>query len=401
MVFAILRPVRFVFLHERRAHAPLCYNGGMNDQQSAYARAGVDIDAAADAVGRMKSHIKTTRTPGVLSDTGSFGGMFALSALGDLQDPVLVSSIDGVGTKVMIAFATGRHDTIGRDLVSHCVNDILVQGARPLFFLDYLGVGKVEPAAAESIVAGLAAGCRAVGCALLGGETAEMPALYAAGEYDLAGCIVGVVERARIVDGSAVRAGDVVIGLASDGLHTNGYSLARKALLQDAGLALDTPQPALGGKTLADALLAPHRCYAPAVLPLLQDLPVPAFLPGLQTGGRRHSDRANAAGPCPIHAMAHITGGGFWDNIPRVLPPGIGVSISKSAWEVPPLFRLIQQTGTVSEDEMFRVFNMGIGYVLLVAPESAQDILARLHDARERAFRLGEAVAGTGVTFTH
>ncbi len=400
MVFAVLRPGRFVFLHGCHAHAPLCYNGGMNDQQSAYARAGVDIDAATDAVERMKSHIAGTRTPGVLTDTGSFGGMFALGALGGLQDPVLVSSIDGVGTKVMLAFATGRHDTIGRDLVSHCVNDVLVQGARPLFFLDYLGVGKVEPAVAEAVVAGLAQGCRAVGCALLGGETAEMPALYAAGEYDLAGCIVGIVERARIVDGAAARAGDIVIGLASDGLHTNGYSLARKALLQDAGLALDAPQPALGGTTLADALLAPHRCYAPAVLPLLDSLPVPATLPGLQNGGHRHSDRANAAGPPPIHAMAHITGGGFWDNIPRVLPPGVGVRISRSAWEVPPLFRLIQQTGSVSEDEMFRVFNMGIGYVLVVAPESVEDILLRLQNAGERAFRLGEAIAGTGVVFT-
>ncbi len=372
----------------------------MNDNQSAYARAGVDIDAATDAVGRMKSHIKTTLTPGVLTNVGSFGGMFALGALGAMQDPVLVSSIDGVGTKVMIAFATGRHNTIGRDLVSHCVNDILVQGARPLFFLDYLGVGKVEPAIAESLVAGLADGCRAVGCALIGGETAEMPALYAPGEYDLAGCIVGIVERARIVDGSAVRAGDVLIGLASDGLHTNGYSLARQALLQEAGLALDTPQPALGGTTLADALLAPHRCYASAVLPLLSDFPLPAPLPASHNEGRRHSDRANAPLPSPIHAMAHITGGGFWDNIPRVLPPDIGVRIRKSAWEVPPLFRLIQQTGNVTEDEMFRVFNMGIGYVLLVAPESADDILVRLADAGEHAYRLGEATDGQGVTFT-
>jgi len=356
----------------------LCYNGGMNDNQSAYARAGVDIDAATDAVGRMKSHIKTTLTPGVLADVGSFGGMFALSTLGALQDPVLVSSIDSVGTKVMIAFATGRHNTIGHDLVWHCVNDILVQGARPLFFLDYLGVGKLEPAVAEAIVAGLAEGCRTVGCALIGGETAELPALYAAGEYDLAGCIVGIVERARIVDGSQAKAGDVLLGLASDGLHTNGYSLARQALLQDAGLTLDTPQPALGGATLADALLAPHRCYAPAVLPLLS---------GLST-------------PSPIHAMAHITGGGFWDNIPRILPPGLGVRISKSAWDVPPLFRLIQQAGHVSEEEMFRVFNMGIGYMLLVAPEHEKSVISQMQDAGERAYRIGEAIGGTGVTLT-
>lgn len=358
--------------------AGLCYNGGMNDTQSAYARAGVDIDAAADAVGRMKSHIQTTLMPGVLSGVGSFGGMFALGALGAMRDPVLVSSIDGVGTKLMIAFATGRHGTVGRDLVSHCANDILVQGARPLFFLDYLGVGKVEPAVAEAVVAGIAEGCRAVGCALVGGETAEMPALYAPNEYDLAGCIVGIVERERILDGSRVRAGDIVLGLASDGLHTNGYSLARRALLHDAGLSLDTPQPALGGTALADALLAPHRCYAPAVLPLLGD----------------------AALPCPIHALAHITGGGFWDNIPRVLPPGIGVQISKKAWEVPPLFRLIQQTGGVTEAEMFRVFNMGVGMVLLAAPDQAQHIAAQLTAAGERVYHLGEAVAGSGVSLT-
>lgn len=377
----------------------LCYNGGMTDKQSAYARAGVDIDAATDAVGRMKSHIQTTLTSGVLTNVGSFGGMFALSTLSALQDPVLVSSIDGVGTKLMIAFATGRHGTVGRDLVWHCVNDILVQGARPLFFLDYLSVGKVEPEVAEAVVAGLAEGCRTVGCALIGGETAEMPALYAPGEYDLAGCIVGIVERARIIDGSAVREGDVLLGLASDGLHTNGYSLARQALLHDAEMALDTPQPALDGVTLADALLAPHRCYAPAVLPLLSELSAPPPVSAVQNGGRRHSDRTYASSHSPIHAMAHITGGGFWDNIPRVLPPGIGVQIDKSAWDVPPLFRLIQQAGNVSEDEMFRVFNMGIGYVLLADPESAEDVLTRLQDAGERVYRLGQAAAGQGVTF--
>ena len=342
---------------------------------SAYARAGVDIDAATDAVDRMKAHIKTTMTPGVLTDVGSFGGMFALSALGTLQDPVLVSSIDSVGTKVMIAFLTGRHNTIGRDLVNHCVNDILVQGARPLFFLDYLGVGKVKPEVAADIVRGLAEGCRAAGCALIGGETAELPGLYQPDDYDLAGCIVGLVERSRVVDGAGVTRGDVVLGLASDGLHTNGYSLARQALLEDARLALDAPVPALGGVTLGDALLSPHRCYAPAVLPLL------------------------ALSPSPIKAMAHITGGGFVDNIPRVLPPGLGVQIDRGAWSVPPLFRLIQEKGGVSEAEMFRVFNMGIGFVLVVAPEMAEETLARLRAAGETAYRLGEAVAGAGVTF--
>ena len=341
----------------------------------AYARAGVDIDAATDAVGRMKAHIAATRTAGVVTDVGSFGGMFALSALGRLEDPLLVSSIDGVGTKLKIAFATGRHDTIGRDLVWHCVNDILVQGARPLFFLDYFGTGKLEPSVAADVVRGLAEGCRSVGCALIGGETAEMPGLYGAGEYDLAGCIVGIVERAKIVDGSGVRPGDVVLGLASDGLHTNGYSLARQALLEDAGMALDAPVAELNGVTLGEALLWPHRCYAPSLLPLLMP------------------------SPTPIKAMAHITGGGFVDNIPRVLPPGVGVQIAKSAWAVPPLFRLIQETGGVAEGEMFRVFNMGIGFVLIVAPERAEDVQARLCEAGETVYRLGETVAGEGVAF--
>ena len=350
----------------------VCYNRRMSDEQSAYVRAGVDIDAAGDAVGRMKAHIQGTLTPGVLTETGSFGGMFALSALGLMTDPVLVSSIDGVGTKLKIAFATGRHGTVGKDLVAHCVNDILVQG--PLFFLDYFGTGHLEPGVAAEVVRGLADGCREAGCALIGGETAEMPGLYAEGEYDLAGCIVGIVERGKIVDGRGVTPGDVVIGLASDGLHTNGYSLARQALLGDAGMTLEAPVPQLGGATLADALLWPHRCYAPPVLPLL-DL-----------------------SPTPIKAMAHLTGGGT-DNIPRVLPAGVGVRIDKAAWEVPPLFRLIQEAGSVSETEMFRVFNMGIGFVLIVALDAAEDTLARLRASGETAHWLGEAVAGNGVGF--
>ncbi len=355
----------------------------MSDEQSdeqktagsAYARAGVDIDAATDAVGRMKAYIKTTLTPGVLTETGSFGGMFALSTLGSLIDPVLVSSIDGVGTKLKIAFATGRHGTIGKDLVSHCVNDILVQGARPLFFLDYFGTGRLEPGVAAEVVRGLADGCREAGCALIGGETAEMPGLYTNGEYDLAGCIVGIVERSKIIDGRDVRPGDVVVGLASGGLHTNGYSLARQALLEDAQMPLDAAVAELGGVTLADALLWPHRCYAPSVLPLL-DL-----------------------SPPPIKAMAHLTGGGFTDNIPRVLPDGVGVRIDTSAWTVPPLFRLIQSAGNVSETEMFRVFNMGIGFVLIVAPDAAEETLTRLRASGETVYRLGEVTEGNGVVF--
>ena len=345
------------------------------DTNSAYARAGVDIDAATDAVGRMKEHIKTTLTPGVLTDVGSFGGMFALSSLGNLQDPVLVSSIDGVGTKLKIAFATGRHDTVGKDLVSHCVNDILVQGARPLFFLDYFGTGKLEPGVAADVVKGLAEGCRVAGCALIGGETAEMPGLYGPGEYDLAGCIVGIVERGKIINGASVTPGDVVIGLASDGLHTNGYSLARQALLEEGNMALDSPVAELGGTTLGEALLWPHRCYAQSILPLL-DLPNQ-----------------------PIKAMAHLTGGGFIDNIPRVLPERVGVQIDTRAWEVPPIFRLIQDKGQVSETEMFRVFNMGIGYVLIVSPKEAEEVLKRLQASGETAYRLGETMSGDGVRF--
>jgi phosphoribosylformylglycinamidine cyclo-ligase len=286
---------------------------------------------------------------------------------------VLVSSIDSVGTKVNVAFETNRHDTIGRDLVWHCVNDILVQGARPLFFLDYYAAGKLDPVVAEAIVKGLSDGCQAVGCALIGGETAELPGLYTPGEYDLAGCIVGIVERSQIVDGSQVEPGNVVIGLASDGLHTNGYSLARKVLLHDAKLPLDAPMSELGGITLAEALLWPHRCYAPAILPLL--------------------------GVNQILAMAHITGGGFLDNIPRVLPDGIGVRIDRSSWTVPPLFRLIQRLGEVSEQEMFRVFNMGIGMVLIVPTASVEGVMTRLAACGEHVVRLGETVVGRGVSF--
>ena len=341
--------------------------------KSAYARAGVDIDTATEAVNRMKAHVKRTMTPGVLTGIGSFGGMFALSSLTGYDDPVLVSSIDGVGTKLNIAFEVDRHDTVGRDLVWHCVNDILVQGARPLFFLDYFATSKVRPDVAEALVKGMADGCAAVGCALIGGETAEMPGLYQPGEYDLAGTIVGIVDRSRIVDGSQVKIGNVVLGLASDGLHTNGYSLARKVLLRDAGLRVDKPIPELGGITLGEALLWPHRCYAGAILPILPQ--------------------------ADILGMAHITGGGFVDNIPRILPEGVGVEVDRSSWTVPPLFRLIQALGEVSEDEMYRVFNMGIGMVVIV-PESAADrVSAQLSTVGETVYRLGRTVAGGGVSF--
>jgi phosphoribosylformylglycinamidine cyclo-ligase len=342
--------------------------------KSAYAQAGVDIDTATEAVNRMKSHVKRTLTPGVLTGIGSFGGMFSLSSLGGYQDPVLVSSIDGVGTKLNVAFDVDKHDTVGRDLVWHCVNDILVQGARPLFFLDYFATSKVRPEVAEALVKGMADGCESVGCALIGGETAEMPGLYKTNEYDLAGSIVGIVERSQIVDGSKINPGNVVLGLTSDGLHTNGYSLARKVLLQDAKLPLDAPVDELGGVTLGEALLWPHRCYAKSILPLLPN--------------------------GDILGLAHITGGGFVDNIPRVLPEGIGVVIDRSSWTVPPLFRLIQKLGEVSEEEMFRVFNMGIGMVVIVPAEAAAIVTAQLTSAGETVFRLGETIGGSGVSFT-
>jgi phosphoribosylformylglycinamidine cyclo-ligase len=315
----------------------------------------------------MKEHIRSTFTTNVLADVGSFGAMFAFDK-NAVEEPVLVSSIDGVGTKLKVAFAVGRHDTIGRDLVWHCVNDILVQGARPLFFLDYFGTGKLEPAVAADVVKGLAEGCRSVGCALVGGETAEMPGMYAEGEYDLAGCIVGLVDHSRIIDGQKVAPGDALIGIASDGLHTNGYSLARHVLFEVADMAVDRYVPELG-RTIGEELLAPHHCYAPAVLPLL--------------------DRFD------IHAMAHITGGGFYDNIPRALPSDCQAIVERRSWTPLPIFRLIQETGNVPDAEMFRTFNMGIGMVLIVPREQALFVVEALTEAGENAAVIGEVVKGS------
>jgi len=338
-------------------------------QATTYADAGVDINAANEAVLRMKEHIRSTFTPGVLADVGSFGGMFAIEKNG-LSEPVLVSSIDGVGTKLKIAFAMGRHDTVGRDLVWHCVNDILVQGARPLFFLDYFATSRLEPHVAADVVRGLAEGCRSVGCALVGGETAELPGMYHEGEYDLAGCIVGLVERGRILDGGRVAAGDALIGIASDGLHTNGYSLARHVLLDRAGLTLERYVPELG-RTLGAELLAPHRCYAPAILPLLD-----AF-------------------ELQIHALAHITGGGLYDNVPRSLPADCQAVVERRLWQPAAIFRLIQEVGHVPDNEMFRTFNMGIGMVIVAAPEAALDIVEALKARGEDAALIGEVMRGS------
>jgi phosphoribosylformylglycinamidine cyclo-ligase len=332
-----------------------------------YAAAGVNIDAGNEAVLRMKEHVRSTFTPNVLADVGSFGGMFLLDK-NTVSEPVLVSSIDGVGTKLKVAQMVGRHDTIGRDLVWHCVNDILVQGARPLFFLDYFGTGRLEPQVAADVVKGLAEGCRAVGCALVGGETAEMPGMYQDGEYDLAGCIVGLVERGRIIDGSRVAPGDALVGLASDGLHTNGYSLVRHVLFDRAGLTVDRFMPEFG-KTLGEELLAPHRCYANAILPLLDQF--------------------------DIHGMAHITGGGFYDNIPRVLPADCQAIVERRTWTPPRIFTLIQELGEVPDVEMYRTLNMGIGMVLVVPAEQAPFLAERLIDAGEQAALIGTVVKGS------
>jgi phosphoribosylformylglycinamidine cyclo-ligase len=309
-----------------------------------------------------------TFTPGVMSEIGAFGGLFSL-APGGWRDPVLVASADGVGTKLKVAFLAHEHRTVGIDLVNHCVNDILVQGAIPLFFLDYLATGRLSPDVAEQIVSGLAQACRDNGCALLGGETAEMPGFYADGEYDLAGFVVGAVERDRLIDGRSVRSGDVLIGLPSTGLHTNGYSLARKIVFERLGLSVGNHVPELG-ETVGAALLRPHRSYLGAMRPLLE---------------------AEA-----IKAMAHITGGGITDNLPRALPAGLSARVRAGAWDVPVLFEWLQQAGQVPDEDMRRAFNMGIGLILVVAPERAAEVIAALAATGEAPVVIGELIEGAG-----
>jgi phosphoribosylformylglycinamidine cyclo-ligase len=328
-----------------------------------YRQSGVDIDAGNETVRRVKELARSTYTPGVLSGVGSFGGLFELGS--SVKDPVLVASADGVGTKLKVAFMTGIHDTVGIDLVNHCVNDILVQGARPLFFLDYLATGRLAPDVAEQIVKGVAAACRENGCALLGGETAEMPGFYADGEYDIAGFIVGVVSRERVIDGGTIGAGDRLIGLPSSGLHTNGYSLARRLVFDVMKLDVGSRVEELGA-TVGEALLWPHRSYLPVVGPLL--------------------DRG------VIKGMAHITGGGLTENIPRTLPAGLGVSIDRASWTIPPIFRWLQRAGQIDDAEMLRAFNMGVGMVLVASADAADRVVASLRDAGEPAWLLGEVV---------
>jgi phosphoribosylformylglycinamidine cyclo-ligase len=331
-----------------------------------YRDAGVDIDTQDEALRRIKDALRATRTPGVLADLGAFGGLFALNLSGMAQ-PVLVASADGVGTKLEVALLAGIHDTVGADLVNHCVNDILVQGARPLFFLDYFATGRLEPAVLAEVVGGIARGCRENLCALLGGETAEMPGFYGEGRYDLAGFIVGIVDRPRVLDGSAVRAGDVLVGLPSAGLHTNGYSLARKLFFEVAGLTIDGRVEALGS-SVAGLLLAEHRSYRKVLAFALQaDL---------------------------VSALAHITGGGLTDNIPRVLPEGTAAEIRPGSWPVPPLFRWMQETGKIEDAEMRRTFNLGIGMVAIVPEAKLQAFEAHLDACREPHWRIGRIVPG-------
>jgi phosphoribosylformylglycinamidine cyclo-ligase len=336
-----------------------------------YRDAGVDITAADEAKARIKGLARGTFNRGVLSEIGSFGGMF-LPDLARYREPVLVASTDGVGTKIQVAILANVHDTVGYDLVAHCVNDILVQGAVPLFFLDYIALGRMDPDRVEAIVRGFARGCAEFGCPLLGGETAEMPGTYAPGDYDLAGFIVGVVERERALTGASVRPGDTLIALPSAGLHTNGYTLARKVLFDTLGHEVSTHLPELG-QTVGEALLAPHRSYLAALEPLLE---------------RRK-----------IRALCHITGGGFAGNIPRVLPEGLGARIRRGSWQVPPLFQLIQRGGNVGEDEMLRTFNMGIGIIAVVAPEDLHDVEHSLERRGEASFVIGTVVEGAGVAF--
>jgi len=331
-----------------------------------YADAGVDIDAATRATDRIKQLAKQTFNARTLSEIGSFGGMFD-GAFPNLRQPVLVASADGVGTKLKIAFVVGIHNTIGRDLVNHCVNDILVQGARPLFFLDYIATGKLLPDVVASIVEGIAQGCRENGCVLLGGETAEMPDFYAAGEYDVAGFIVGVVDKEKIIDGKQIATGDILLALPSVGLHTNGYSLARKLFFDVAGYDVNTRVDELG-TTVGDALLQPHVSYLKP-------------LDGLLASGM-------------IKGLAHITGGGLTDNIPRILPDRTAVEIKKASWPILPVFQLMQQIGNVDEAEMYRTFNMGVGMVIVTSQSDADAVKSHLKQRDEQVFQIGRVVEG-------
>ncbi|WP_281884606.1 phosphoribosylformylglycinamidine cyclo-ligase [Paenibacillus sp. YYML68] len=339
----------------------------------AYKQAGVDIAAGNEAVERMKKHVKTTYRPEVLTELGGFGALFGLNK-DKYEEPVLVSGTDGVGTKLKIAFAMDKHDTIGIDAVAMCVNDIIVQGAEPLFFLDYLACDRVIPEKIEAIVKGISDGCVQAGAALIGGETAEMPGMYSEGEYDIAGFTVGIVDKKKIIDGSTIQPGDVVLGLASSGVHSNGFSLVRKLLLEQKGYTLHDTIEELGGR-LGDVLLAPTKIYVKPVLAALQEV--------------------------PLKGLAHITGGGFLENIPRCLPDGVNVEIDYGSWPILPIFELMQREGAITNNDMFRTFNMGIGMVVIVAEEHAARAAELFEANGEKAYTLGRVTEGTKVvTFT-
>jgi phosphoribosylformylglycinamidine cyclo-ligase len=333
-----------------------------------YKDAGVDIESAQQAKDRIKELVRGTFTSGVLGELGGFGGLFSAD-FPDLENPVLVSSADGVGTKLKVAMMTGVHDTVGYDLVSHCVNDILVHGARPLFFLDYIGTGKMDKRVIGQIVSGLVRGCRDSETALIGGETAEMPGFYGDGEYDLVGFIVGVVGRGRILDGSKIRTGDILVGLPSLGLHTNGFSLARKIFFEQEKLRADTFVEAFG-RTVGEELLSLHRPYYRAVRDLA------------------------GSDDSPLHGMAHITGGGLTDNLPRMLPPGCDAAIRPDRWTVPPVFSFLKEKGGMTDAEMFRTFNMGIGYVLIIPPDAREKVVGHLARMKEPCIEIGRIVDG-------
>lgn len=333
-----------------------------------YADAGVDIDKADEFVKTIKKIAKTTYRSGVISEIGGFGGMFSLN-ITSMQSPVLVSSTDGVGTKLKIANMMEKHDTVGIDLVAMCVNDIIVQGAKPLFFLDYLAMGKLETRIAKDVISGIGEGCRQAGCALIGGETAEMPGFYKDNEYDLAGFVVGLVENSKIIDGSGIHVGDQVIGISSSGLHSNGYSLVRKVCFEIMGLKIDAYVPELG-RTIGEELLTPTRIYSEIIHSIIKDL--------------------------PVFGLAHITGGGISGNIVRVIPDGCNVLLRKNSWDMPPVFTYLQRAGNISEKEMMRTFNNGIGMVAVVPEKSTQEILDRLIAMKENAFVIGEVIEKKG-----
>lgn len=338
-----------------------------------YEASGVNLEAGYEVVSRIKKHVKSTERPGSMGNIGSFGGMFDLGSLG-YKHPILVSGTDGVGTKLKIAFSLEKHDTIGIDAVAMCVNDVLAQGAKPLIFLDYVAVGKNHPEVVEAIVAGVAEGCRQAGCALVGGETAEMPGMYTPGEYDIAGFTVGAVEKDKLIDCSKVAAGDLLVGIASSGVHSNGFSLVRK-IVSDRDLEFDQKYDETGEQTLGEMLLTPTKIYVKQVHKVLDEI--------------------------DVHGIAHITGGGFDENIPRILKPGQGIEIEEGSWEILPVFRLLERFGKVPHREMFNIFNMGIGMVLAVNPEDAPRVIEILTECGERASVIGRIVEGEGVTINN